>query len=316
MSSVFLRLKIDMALNNLTERAWDFAARIRALLILRESGMDPESIARALAQSSQWVADALDMARHGEARTLLGHGRLESVEAWQRYLRLTRAARRVVLDGVPPVSVDRCRAARGESRAQVQRRARAPKLGRPRKLSTEQSVEAMRRIDAGERATAVAAALGVSSATLFRALYHHRPVKARRKKASAAEPAAPRGARFQTYEAALDAFHLEAHEERDALIAGLDGVREGLDTLLTTMDGSAEITDPVFEVLRAALAPLQRVLDAALKKIIRPPEFPPCCVLNAAARHAERDARGEGTRRRVAAKQNPSPSPPHRPPSR
>jgi hypothetical protein len=91
----------------------------------------------------------------------------------------------------------------------------------------------------------------------------------------------------------LDAFHLEAHEEREALIAGLDGVREGLDTLLTTMGGSAEITDPVFETLREALVPVQQVLDAALKKIVRLPEFPPCCVMDAAARHAERDARKE-----------------------
>lgn len=306
-----------MASTDLTERAWDFAERIRALLLLREAGIDPDSIARALGQSSRWVADALDMTRHGEARALLSIGRLESVEAWQRYLRLTPAARRVVLDSVLPVSVDRCRGARGESRDQVKRRARgrlrraaktsrtevdsAPRLGRPRKLSAEQAIEAMERIDAGERATAVAAALGVSSATLFRALYHHRPTKARKQRAPAAEPVAPRGARFGTFEEALDAYHLAAHEERDALIAGLDGVREGLDTAITALRGSPEITDSAFDLMREALVPAQQVLDAALKKIVRPPEFPLCCDLAAAARsaahRADRDQRKKARRR-------------------
>lgn len=202
------------------------------------------------------------------------------------------------------------RAARGEARDRVQRRARgrlrraarateqdgasrAPKLGRPRKISAQQAVEAMRRIDEGERATAVAAALGVSSATLFRALYHHRAVKVRKKKASAAETAAPRGAVFGTFAEAIEAYHLEAHEERDALIAGLDGVRDGLDAAITALRRSPEFTDGALEALREALVPVQRVLDAALKKIVRPPEFPPCRVLigavHSAARHTDRD---------------------------
>ena len=276
------------------------------VLRLAEGGFPTEAIARVLGYQDEHVVSLLTIARSGHARELIAAGRLGSVGAWEAYLKLEPAVRKRVLDSTDPVTMDRCERARREH--ELAERAKQLRLVMPRPPAPE--------VRRGEAAEPVAPAVnpradlddeerdgedgdvagetdeegegdapGVAAAGV--------PGKGGESVATLdGEESAPP---LRTFAEALDAFHLEAHEERDALIAGLDGVREGLDTLLATLGGSAEVTDPVFEVLREALVPVQSVLNVALKKIVRPPEFPPCCVLNAAALHAGRDAR-EGDR--------------------
>ena len=234
-----------------------------------------------------------DVAIHGTAaRARRGEVLVEILRILQGVERLNSLSRRASA---------RERINRTHRSARLARRGR----GRPRAMTDTEARHAMLRLADGECDRDVAESLGVSRATLYLSLRRVRGAPTRRspprkQETSAAEPAAPRGATFNTDEEALHAYHLEAHEERDALIAGLDGVREGLDTAIAALRGSPEITDSEFEVLREALAPVHRVLDTALKKIARPPKFARCCDLalaaHSAARHADRDA-GKGTRR-------------------
>ena len=235
-----------------------------------------------------------DVAIHGTA------ARARRDEVLVEILRILQGVER--LDSLSRRASARERINRTHRSARLARRGR----GRPRAMTDTEARRAMLRLADGECDRDVAESLGVSRATLYLSLRRVRGAPTRRspprkQETSAAEPAAPRGATFNTDEEALHAYHLEAHEERDALIAGLDGVREGLDTAIAALRGSPEITDSEFEVLREALAPVHRVLDTALKKIARPPKFARCCDLalaaHSAARHADRDARKE-TRRR------------------
>ena len=302
------------------------------VLRIAEGGFPTPAIARVLGHNEDYVVSLLAIARSGDARELIAAGRLTSVTGWDAYLALEPAVRKRVLDSTDPVTADRCERVRREhelaERAKQLRlampRSAAPPVtggaaapaGAPAGAPSDEGADEDGDGEGGDSAPAVRTAPGVTSSagrgpgdesgsascpapdgTSGEGEGDSRPAGGLGSGAesTAVPPAEEDGRPLRTFAEALDAYHLEAHDERDALIAGLDGVREGLDTLLTTMGGSAEITDPVFEVLRGALAPVQRVLDAALKKIVRPPEFPPCCVLNAAAHHAERAAR-EGER--------------------
>ena len=266
------------------------------VLRIAEGGFPTPAIARVLGHHEEYVVSLLAIARSGDARELIAAGRLTSVTGWDAYLALEPTVRKRVLDSTDPVTADRCERVQREH--ELAERAKQLRLVMPRPPARDEAVEPMGPA-AGHDGDGDAADGDVAGENGAGGEGNDAPVAApaggtgKGAESVGVLPAGEDAAPLRTFAEALDAFHLEAHEERDALIAGLDGVREGLDTLLTTMGGSAEITDPVFEVLRAALAPVQRVLDAALKKIIRPPEFPPCCVLNAAARHAERDAREE-----------------------
>ena len=271
------------------------------VLRLAEGGFPIEAIARVLGYQDEHVVSLLTIARSGEARALISIGRLGSVGAWDEYLKLEPAVRKRVLDSTDAITMDRCERARREH--ELAERAKQLRLAMPRSPAPA--------VTRGEGAPAVVPRFGPSDESDVEAgadedVAGEQGTGSQDDDAGGSEPAiaaeaasvAPahaeeEGLRYRTFAEAIEAYHLEAHDERDALIAGLDGVREGLDTLLTTMGGSAEITDPVFEVLRGALAPVQRVLDAALKKIVRPPEFAPCCVLIAAAHHAGRDVRKE-----------------------
>lgn len=299
------------------------------VLRIAEGGFPTPAIARVLGHNEDYVVSLLAIARSGDARELIAAGRLASVSGWDAYLALEPAVRKRVLDSTDPVTADRCERVRREH--ELAERAKQLRLAMPRSPAPPAPpVTAGAAAPAGAPAGAPsdegtggdgdgeggAAASGVTHSAGSEpgdesGLASHpasdgasgegagdsRPTGGLERgiESAAVPPTGEDDRPLRTFAEALDAYHLEAHDERDALIAGLDGVREGLDTLLTTMGGSAEITDPVFEVLRGALAPVQRVLDAALKKIVRPPEFPPCCVLNAAAHHAERAAR-EGER--------------------
>ena len=244
------------------------------VLRLAEGGLPVLAIARVLGHQEDHVVSLLAIARSGDARTLIDAGRLTSVTGWDAYLALEPAVRKRVLDSTDPVTEDRCERVRREYA--LAERSKQLRLVMPRPPARGEAEElAVAPGEDGDGAGESDAAPGALA------------------EAGAALPGEDDIPPLRTFAAALDAFHLEAHEERDALIAGLDGVREGLDTLLTTFSGSPDVTDPVFEVLRVALVPVQQVLDAALEKIVRMPEFPPCCVLNAAARHAGHDAREE-----------------------
>ena len=276
------------------------------VLRLAEGGFPIEAIARVLGYQDEHVVSLLTIARSGEARALISIGRLGSVGAWDEYLKLEPAVRKRVLDSTDAITMDRCERARREH--ELAERAKQLRLAMPRSAAPP--------VTRAVGATAGAPGFGPNDESDAESGADEdvpgeqgtgsegdddggcEPASAA-EAASVVPPHAEEGGlRYRTFAEALDAYHLEAHDERDALIAGLDGVREGLDTVLTTMGGSAEIEDPVFEVLREALAPVQRVLDAALKKIVRPPEFAPCCVLSAAAHsaahHADRDAREGG----------------------
>jgi hypothetical protein len=230
-----------------------------------------------------------DVAIHGDAC------RARRDEVLIEILRILQGVER--LDSLSRRSSARERLNRTHRAARLARRGR----GRPRAMTDTEARRAMLRLSNGQRDRDVADSFGVSRATLYLSLRRVRGAPTRRspprKQGTAArEPAAPRGSVFRTNEEALAAYHLEAHEERDALIGGLDGVREGLDAAIAALRGSPEITDPVFETLRAALVPIQRVLDTALEKIARPLEFAPCCDLSAAAHSATRHAdRGGAT---------------------
>ncbi len=273
------------------------------VLRLAEGGFPVEAIARVLGYQDEHVVSLLTIARSGEARALISIGRLGSVSAWDEYQRLEPAVRKRVLDSTDAVTVDRCERARREH--ELAERAKQLRLAMPRSpappVAHGEDVQPAAPADipgddrdpeVGDDEDFTGAHGEHGSGSEGDADGASEPPAA----AEAASVAAPeeKGLRYRTFAKAIDAYHLEAHDERDALIAGLDGVREGLDTLLTSMGGSAEITDPVFDVLRAALAPVQQVLDTALKKIVRPPEFAPCCVLSAAAHSAAHHAdRGE-----------------------
>ena len=299
------------------------------VLRIAEGGFPTPAIARVLGHNEDYVISLLAIARSGDARELIAAGRLTSVTGWDAYLALEPAVRKRVLDSTDPVTADRCERVRREH--ELAERAKQLRLTMPRSSAppevtggaatptgapvvapSDEGPDGEGDGEDGDSAPAVRTAPGVTPSGgrgpghESGSASHPAPNGAsgegagdtraagglERGAESAALPPTEEDDRpIRTFAEALDAYHLEAHDERDAVIAGLDGVREGLDTLLTTMGGSAEITDPVFEVLRGALAPVQRVLDATLKKIVRPPEFPPCCVLNAAAHHAERDAR-------------------------
>jgi ParB family chromosome partitioning protein len=272
------------------------------VLRIAEGGFPISAIARVLGHHEDYVLSLLAIARSGDARELIAAGRLTSVAGWDAYLALEPAVRKRVLDSTDPVTADRC--VRMQREHELAERAKQLRLVMPRQAVTPPApathggaarpTEPVHASDdaGGEEGAQSEDADGARESGERSDGGQQEPAASAGKCASApaARPAAEEIPPRRTFGEALDAFHLEAHEERDALIAGLDGVREGLDTLLTTMGGSPEVTDPVFQTLREALVPVQRVLDAALKKVVRPPEFPPCCVLNAAARHAERDA--------------------------
>ena len=279
------------------------------VLQLAEGGFPTEAIARVLGYHDEHVVSLLTIARSGDARQLIEVGRLGSVGAWDAYVKLEPAVRKRVLDSTDPITMDRCERARREH--ELAERAKQLRLVMPRPPAQPPAPAAQgdsagpqpsggagavpRDDEEGEDGTHSDDANDAGESVGRSEGGEQEPAVTTGQSASApaALPAADDDPPRRTFGEVLDAFHLEAHEEREALIAGLDGVREGLDTLLTTMGGSAEITDPVFETLREALVPVQQVLDAALKKIVRLPEFPPCCVMSAAARHAERDARKE-----------------------
>lgn len=274
------------------------------VLRLAEGGFPIEAIARVLGYQDEHVVSLLTIARSGDARALISAGRLGSVGAWDEYLKLEPAVRKRVLDSTDAITMDRCERARREH--ELAERAKQLRLAMPRSpapavtgreaaqsaaSSVAPRVDRTAEVTGGEGREA--AGEDASGGEVDDAGTSE-PKIAQGDGSAISATLEDDGMPFRSDEEALDAYHLEAHDERDALIAGLDGVRESLDTLLATLGGSSEITDPVFEVLREALVPVQQVLNDALKKIIRLPEFPPCCVLIGAAHYAIRDAREGG----------------------
>ncbi len=267
------------------------------VLRLAEGGLPISAIARVLGHQEDRVVSLLAVARSGDARMLIAAGRLTSVTGWDAYLALEPVVRKRVLDSTDPVTEDRCERVQREH--ELAERAKQLRLAMPRlpapPVTRGEAAEPTGPADRTGPAVGTGAggdneAKDVEDGDIAG---ENDATPGALAGAGAALPAEEDVPPLRSFAEALDAFHLEAHEERDALIAGLDGVRESLDTLLATLGGSSEITDPVFGVLRGALVPVQSVLDTALTKIVRPPEFPPCCVLNAAAHHAGRDAREE-----------------------
>ncbi|QKE40033.1 MAG: ParB/RepB/Spo0J family partition protein [Ferrovum myxofaciens] len=94
--------RVDLGLNEYVE----------VVLRLKEAGMEPGSISRALSKNERWVGNLLSIARDPLARALIEGGRLNSADAWERFKNLQPEARKIVLDSTEPITWPRCESAK------------------------------------------------------------------------------------------------------------------------------------------------------------------------------------------------------------
>ena len=89
---------------------------IDIVLSLREAGMSVQVTAQALGRKTTWIEALLGIARDPLARALLNAERLLSVEAWERFMALSPAVRKRLLESDKPITDARCERAAGEHR--------------------------------------------------------------------------------------------------------------------------------------------------------------------------------------------------------
>ena len=245
------------------------------VLRLAEGGFPISAIARALGHNEDRVVSLLAVARSGEARALIGAGRLASVSAWDAYQALDPPERKRVLDSTDQVTVERCERVRRET--EHAERAKQQRLAMPRPSAAADQPQWQ---SEDESATDETPLTDAEVDAMFE------------DNASAPRAGGVRARRLTHLEALL-ALHDRAHKERGALVTGLDGVREELDAGIVALAGHAEITETAFAAVRAALAPAEARVDRALKHIVRPPELAPCCAQSFAERHYQKEPDAE-----------------------
>ena len=245
------------------------------VLRLAEGGFPISAIARALGHNEDRVVSLLAVARSGEARALIGAGRLASVSAWDAYQALDPPERKRVLDSTDQVTVERCERVRRET--EHAERAKQQRLAMPRPSAAADQPQWQ---SEDESATDETPLTDAEVDAMFE------------DNASAPRAGGVRARRLTHLEALL-ALHDRAHKEREALVTGLDGVREELDAGIVALAGHAEITETAFAAVRAALAPAEARVDRALKHIVRPPELAPCCAQSFAERHYQKEPDAE-----------------------
>ena len=245
------------------------------VLRLAEGGFPISAIARALGHNEDRVVSLLAVARSGEARALIGAGRLASVSAWDAYQALDPPERKRVLDSTDQVTVERCERVRRET--EHAERAKQQRLAMPRPSAAADQPQWQ---SEDESATDETPLTDAEVDAMFE------------DNASAPRAGGVRATRLTHLEALL-ALHDRAHKEREALVTGLDGVREELDAGIVALAGHAEITETAFAAVRAALAPAEARVDRALKHIVRPPELAPCCAQSFAERHYQKEPDAE-----------------------
>ena len=245
------------------------------VLRLAEGGFPISAIARALGHNEDRVVSLLAVARSGEARALIGAGRLASVSAWDAYQALDPPERKRVLDSTDQVTVERCERVRREK--EHAERAKQQRLAMPRPSAAADQPQWQ---SEDESATDETPLTDAEVDAMFE------------DNASAPRAGGVRARRLTHLEALL-ALHDRAHKEREALVTGLDGVREELDAGIVALAGHAEITETAFAAVRAALAPAEARVDRALKHIVRPPELAPCCAQSFAERHYQKEPDAE-----------------------
>ena len=83
------------------------------VLSLQEAGMPVDVMAQALGRQKRWIEALLAIARDPLARALVNAERLLRVETWERFLALSPALRKRLLESEEPITVASCdRAAR------------------------------------------------------------------------------------------------------------------------------------------------------------------------------------------------------------
>ena len=192
----------------------------KALGVLRlaEGGFPISAISRALGHNEDRVVSLLAVARSGEARTLIGGGRLASVSAWDAYQALDPPERKQVLDSTDQVTVERCERVRREK--EHAERAKQQRLAMPRPRATAD--ESQRQSEDGSMDSEVQETNADKSAT-DGALLTDAEVDAILEDGASAPIAGGVQVRRPTHLEALLALHDRAHKEREALVAGLDG---------------------------------------------------------------------------------------------
>ncbi len=262
------------------------------VLRLAEGGLPISAIARVLGHQVDRVVSLLAVARSGDARKLIAEGRLASVSAWDAYCALDPPARKQVIDSTDPVTVERCERVRLEhehaERAKQQRLVmpRSPRAGGQSLPLVPSAPQAPFGVDPAVRA-------GRETYSGAGAAADDDSISETEVETILESGAAPKDFRLQprrlTHVEALAALHETAHEERTALVTGLDAIREQLDAGIARLAGDEEITETAYTALRAALAPVEATVDRALKHIVRPPEIEPCCAQAFAVRHYRED---------------------------
>ncbi len=254
------------------------------VLGLAEGGFPISAIARALGHNEDRVVSLLAVARSGEARALIGAGRLASVSAWDAYQALDPPERKQVLDSTDQVTVERCERVRREK--EHAERAKQQRLAMPRPSAVADQSQWQ---SEDESMDSEVLETSPDESAMDEMPLTDAEVDAMLEDDATAPRAGGVRTRRLTHLEALLALHDRAHKEREALVAGLDGVRGELDAGIVALAGHAEITETAFAAVRAALAPAEARVDRALKHIVRPPELAPCCAQSFAERHYQKE---------------------------
>ncbi len=285
------------------------------VLRLADGGLPVSAIARVLGHHEDRVVSLLAVARSGDARELITAGRLASVSAWDAYCGLDPPARRQVLDSTDPVTVERCERVRLEherlERAKQQRlvmprQARAVTGAPQAQLGAEPRTRPERGRLASSGDVAIQSSGGHETDSVGGSATNGDPISDAEVEAIlesgecrvtqiASEGLGPQPPQppQRTHVEALAALHDTAHDERAALVTGLDCLREQLDAGIAALAGHADITEAAYMALRSALAPVEATLNRALRHIVRPPELEPCCAQAFAVRHYQKEGDGE-----------------------
>lgn len=263
------------------------------VLRLAEGGLPISAIARVLGHQVDRVVSLLAIARSGDARKLIAAGRLASVSAWDTYQALDPSERKQVLDSTDPVTVERCERVRLEhEHAERAKQQRLVMPSQPRAVTG--AVPAQVEAEPGD-------CVGQETHTVAGRVTDGDPISDAEVEAILEEGAsAPRAVGAppprRTHVEALATLHETAHEERTALVTGLDAIREHLDAGLARLVRDEQITETAYTALRAAFAPVEAAVDRALKHIVRPPKIEPCCAQAFAVRHYQEEGDGETAR--------------------
>lgn len=256
------------------------------VLRLAEGALPISAIARVLGHQVDRVVSLLAIARSGDARKLIAAGRLASVSAWDAYQLLDPSERKQVLDSTDPVTVERCERVRLEH--EHAERAKQQRLVMPRQpRGVTGAVPAQVEAEPGD-------CVGQETHTVAGRVTDGDPisdaeVEAILESGGSAPQAVRAPPRRRTHVEALAALHDTAHDERTALVTGLDCLRDQLDAAIAALAGHPDIADAAFTALRAALAPVEATVDRTLRHIVRTPELAPCCAQAFAVRHYQEE---------------------------